>query len=97
MKNLGKSIALLGGIIFFSGIVIAPFFDALAIDLIAFFLMMMGVEFIKGQRTAILWPSIWSGWYCLISGLLLLMSIFSPEKVNLGKSGLDAGAGRLWG
>jgi len=35
------------------------------------------------------------GWYCLISGLLLLTAIVTPEKVNVGKYGIEAGPERV--
>ncbi len=91
MKKLGTSIAVFGGLVFASGIVLAPILDALTIDIIALFLMSMGMGLRSGKRQDIKWPAIWSGWYCAISALLLVLTIIVPTRVTVGKYHLHAG------
>ncbi len=84
MKALGTSIAVFGGVVFASGIILAPILDALTIDPIALFLMLMGVELRRGKRRDITWPAIGSGWYCVLAAILIALAITAPSRVRVG-------------
>ena len=88
---MGTSIAIFGGLVFISGIVLIPILDALTIDFLALYLFFVGMDIRKGIRRSIKWPAIWCGCYVAVCMFMICCTILAPEKVEVGKYHLTEG------
>ena len=85
MRKVGTSILAFGAVVFVSGVIASPFFDALTIDPLAVFLMIMGTGLRDGSWQRVRWPIILSGWYVVIGIVLVVVVALSPSLISVGK------------